>query len=102
MRHVDYAMKRIQRALERVHEDRFTPVMLSPRIPDYLIELAAAQPSGVSEFTRFMSSLPDDALRNELLRQVLPEHLRQEVLDLRTRHQQLQTSKEAMTLGYDA
>ncbi len=94
MRHVDYAVKCIQRALTKVQNDRFTPAVLSPEIPDYLIDLTIKHPDDGSGFSKFVISLPYDAIHNELLRQVLPENLRQTILDRRSEHEQMQNKKE--------
>ena len=67
--------------------------MLSPDIPDYLIDLTIEHPDDGSEFSKFVISLPYDAIHNELLCQILPEKLRQTILDRRTRHEELQNKK---------
>ena len=94
MRHIDYAVKCIQRALTRVENDRFTPAVLSPQIPDYLIDLTVKHPNDGSEFSKFVISLEYDAIANELLRLLLPDTIRQSVLDWRIDHDELQNRKE--------
>ena len=94
MRQIDYAVKCIQRAVARVENDRFTPAELSPQISDYLIDLTIKYPNDGSEFANFLVSLPRDAIENELLRQILPEPIRQTTLDHRTKHDQFQSQQE--------
>ena len=94
MRHIDHAVKCIQRALTKVESDRFTPAALSPEITDYLIDLTVKHPKDGSEFSKFVISLPYDAIENELLKQVLPDNLRQQIFDRRTQHERLQIKKE--------
>ena len=94
MRHIDYAVKCIQRALTKVECDQFTPVVLSPEISDYLIDLTVQYPDDASQFSKFVISLPYDAIENELKKQVLPENLRQMVHDYQFEHESLQIKKE--------
>ncbi len=94
MRHIDYAVKSIQRALTKVESDRFTPAFLSSEISDYLIDLTVQYPEDGSEFSKFVISLPYDAIENELTKQMLPENLRQRILDYRVEHEALQIKKE--------
>jgi hypothetical protein len=91
---IDYAVNSIQRALAKVQNDRFTPAMLSREIPDYLIDLTLAYPDNGSEFSKFVLTLKYDALEQELLRQILPDNLRQSIFDWRKEHQDLQIKKE--------
>jgi hypothetical protein len=94
LRHVDFAVTCIQRALARVENDRFTPAVLSPQIPDYLIDLTVKNPNECSELSKFVTSLSYDAIENELLRQILPENLKQTILDYRAEQEALQIKKE--------
>lgn len=94
MRHIDFAVKCIQRALARVENDRFTPAVLSPEITEYLIDLTVKHPHDGSEFSNLVLRLPYDGIENELLRQIIPEHLRQTILENRTEHEELQIKKE--------
>ncbi len=94
LRQIDYGVKCIQRAVARVENDRFTPAELSPQISDYLIDLTIKYPNDGSEFANFLVSLPRDAIENELLRQILPEPIRQTTLDHRTKHDQFQSQQE--------
>ena len=94
MRHIDYAVRWIQRALSNVQNDCFTPAAPSHEIPDYLIDLTLAHPDDSSEFSKFVLTLKYGALREELLRQVLPENLRQTIPNLRKEHHDLQIKKE--------
>lgn len=98
---VEDAVKCIQRALTQIQNDRFTPAVLSREIPGYLMDLALQHPDDGSEFSKFVISLPNDAIHNELLRQVLPENIRKTILDRRTEHEQLQTRKETEIAEYN-
>ena len=101
MRKIDYAVNCIQRALEAVQRDRFMPAVLSPRIPDYLVDLAARHPDDDSEFSKFVVSLDYHALENELLRQLLPENLRQIMHDYRKEHEELEIKKQNEIVEYN-
>jgi hypothetical protein len=91
---IDYAVRWIQRALSNVQNDCFTPAAPSREIPDYLIELTLAHPDDSSEFSKFVLTLKYGALEQELLRQILPENLRQSIVDWRKEHHDLQIKKE--------
>jgi hypothetical protein len=93
-RNIDYAVRSIQRALAKVQNDPFTPAALSREIPDYLIDLTLAYPDNDSEFSKFVLTLTYDALEQELLRQILPDNLRQSIADWRKEHEDLQIKKE--------
>ncbi len=101
MRHIDFAVKCIQRALTKVKSDRFTPAALSSEISDYLIDLTVQHPNDGSEFSKFVISLPYDAIENELLRNMLPENLRQTILDCRAEHETLQIKIENYIAGHN-
>lgn len=94
LRHIQYAMRSIQRAVASVENDRFTPASSAPEITDYLIDLAVRHPDDGSEFSKFVLLLPSDAIQTELLRQLLPEKIRQQACDYRTKHESLQSQKE--------
>jgi hypothetical protein len=94
MRKIDYAVKCIQRALAKVESDRFTPAVLSSDISDYLIDLAVQHADDNSNFSKFVISLPFDAMENELLKQMLPENMRQTICDFRAEIELLQLKKE--------
>jgi hypothetical protein len=94
LRHIDYAVASIQRALSKVQNDRFTPAALSREITDYLIDLTLAYPDDGSEFSKFVLTLKYNALEQELLRQILPDNLRQSIFDWRKEHEDLQIKKE--------
>jgi hypothetical protein len=94
LRHIDGAMYCIQRALTKVERDRFTPAVLSAEISDYLIDLTVRYPADGSEFSKFVLSLPRHAIEIELKKQILPENLRQTILDYRTEHESLQIEWE--------
>lgn len=95
MRKIDYAVKCIQRALTKVESDRFTPAVLSSDIPDYLIDLAVQHADDNSNFSKFVISLPFDAMEDELLKQMLPENIRQTICDCRAEYESLQLKKES-------
>jgi hypothetical protein len=80
--------------LTKIENDRFTPAVLSPEISDYLIHLKVQHPNDDSEFSKFVIWLPYDAIQNELLKQLLPENLRQTILECRKEHDELQIKKE--------
>ena len=92
MRQIDYAVKCIQHALNKVEHDRFMPATLSLLISDYLIDLAISHAN--DDFGRFVAYLPHDAIRNALLNQMIPGDVRQEVLEYRKHHETLQIEKE--------
>ena len=94
MRHIEFALGCIQHALSSVEKDRHLRAVLSPEISDYLIDLAVKHPEDGSEFSRFVMSLPYYALRDELLRQLLPENLRESITAIRAEHDALQLKKE--------
>lgn len=94
MRHIDYAVERIQNALMKVNNDRFTPAALSPRLTDYLIDLTVKYPQDLSSFSKFVISLPGGAIEQELLRQVIPLEHRQRIEDGRLEHERLALMKE--------
>ncbi len=91
---VEYAVRKIQRALTRVKDDRFTPASLSSEISDYLIDLTVRQANGNSDFSKFVISLPLGAIEDELLKQVIPERHRQKMVGYRSRHKALEIEKE--------
>lgn len=95
MRHVDYAVRSIQRAIAKVKNDRFTPATLSPQLSDYLIDLTIKHPADGSEFSKFVISLPHDAIEKEILRQILPANVKQLILDHRAQYEKLQIKKES-------
>jgi hypothetical protein len=94
LRHIEFALACIQRALSSVQRDRHLRAVLSPEISDYLIDLAVKYPDDGSEFSRFVMSLPYNAIHHEILRQLLPENLRQSVSALRAEHDEIQLLKE--------
>jgi hypothetical protein len=97
LRHIDYAVNCIQRALARVENDRLSPAILSPEITDYLIDLTIQHRDDGPEFSKFVMLLPFDAMQNAILNQLLP----QAILDYRAEHEQLQMKKENRVSEYD-
>jgi hypothetical protein len=95
MRPVDHAVSCIQRALLRIQSDRLTPAAHSAEISDYLIDRTLEHSEDRSEFTRFVTSLPDNAIENELLRLILPDDVRQTIFNYRAEHETLQRKKES-------
>jgi hypothetical protein len=77
-----------------VEKDRLTPAILSPEVSRYLMDLVVQHPDDGSDFSRFVAWLPFDAIRHELLRQLVPQNLRQTILALRARYDELQIKKE--------
>jgi hypothetical protein len=94
LRPIDFAVSYIQRALSKIQIDSLTPVVLSPEISDYLIDLTLAPPQDAFEFIKFVIDLKGDALEQELLRQIVPESLKQSIVDWRKEHEDLQIKKE--------
>ncbi|MBX3414720.1 MAG: hypothetical protein KF708_18675 [Pirellulales bacterium] len=94
MRCIDYAVECIQRALREVECDRFTPAVLSPEIADYLIDLTHRYPIDDSEFSRFVITLSYNAIRDELLNQILPASIGQQIRDYRAEYEALQIRME--------
>jgi hypothetical protein len=104
LRPIDYAVKCLQRALTRVGDDRFTPAVISPQITDitdFLIDLTTKYADDGSLINKFVISLEYDAIENEMLRQILPEDIRQPVFDARTQHEELQIKKENEIAEYN-
>lgn len=95
MRHVDFSVRCIQRALSRIENDRYTPIRSSPEIPDYLIDLTRRFENDDHPFNSFVLHLPYDALPDELISQSLPEDVRDSILTLKSEHHSLQLQKEA-------
>ena len=85
-------MRRIQRSIDKVSEDRFTPAQPTPEVTDHLIDLA--NHSRLEEFAKFLVDLPAEALSHEMLIQILPRDKRDIVHDLKANHQDLQLEKE--------
>src|SRR5262249_32704731 len=65
LRHIDFAVACIRRALTNVERDRHTRAVLSPEVAGYLLDLAVRHPDDGSEFSRFVISLPYDAIHHE-------------------------------------
>ena len=98
MRKIDYAINCIQRAIDRLEDDRFTPARKSPEVADYLIDLSQPHTDDASDdasgFADFVDSLPYDSIHTELLRQILPDAIRERITSARNEHDLLQAQKE--------
>lgn len=94
LRKIDYAINCIQRAIDRLEGDRFTPARKSPEVADYLIGLSQTHTDDASGFADFVVSLPYDSIHTELLRQILPDAIRERITSARNEHDLLQAQKE--------
>jgi hypothetical protein len=89
LRHIDVAVACIRRALTKVEKDRRTRAVLSPAVSGYLKDLLVQHAHNGSDFSKFVTSLPYDAIHNELLRQLVPQNHRQRIFALRAEYDEL-------------
>ena len=95
MRKIDYAIDCIQRAIDRLGDDRFTPARTSPETNDYLFDLLQTHAADQSDFGEFVISLPYDSIHTELLKQILPEAIREQITKARNEHDRLRGQIES-------
>ena len=101
MRQIEYVINCIQRSLQRVQNDRFTPAAVSPETTQYILDLAKRHPDDHSEFADFVTFLPHDSLTSEILNQIAPVPKRCLIRTLRIEHEDLQEKLLTHIASYD-
>lgn len=89
-----FATKSIFETLESVKSDELTPATISPETTAFVYALAKKYYGDENIFSNFILRLPHDALKLELLNQIVPDSLKKNIKTLREDHEQLAAQKE--------